>query len=71
MLLFQTSHYCGLRKKNISSDIYSLDVLSKDLEDEEDTVTVKALKLSNSSTVSLKINYGKTKILLPLYYFIL
>ena len=58
-------------KKNISSDIYSLDVLSKDLEDEEDTVTVKALKLSNSSTVSLKINYGKTKILLPLYYFIL
>ena len=58
-------------KKNISSDIYSLDVLSKDLEDEEDTVTLKALKLSNSSTVSLKINYGKTKILLPLYYFIL
>ena len=58
-------------KKNISSDIYSLDVLSKDLEDEEDTVTAKALKLSNSSTVSLKINYGKTKILLPLYYFIL
>ena len=50
-------------KKNISSDIYSLDVLSKDLEDEEDTVTLKALKLSNSSTVSLKINYGKTKIL--------
>ncbi|KAK4606371.1 hypothetical protein RGQ29_000560 [Quercus rubra] len=50
----QTSHYCGLRKKNISSDIYSLDVLSKDLEDEEDTVTAKALKLSNSSTPSKK-----------------
>ncbi|KAK9998548.1 hypothetical protein SO802_018151 [Lithocarpus litseifolius] len=50
----QTSHYCGLQKKNISSDIYSLDVLSKDLEDEEDTVTLKALKLSNSSTPSKK-----------------
>ncbi|XP_030967186.1 methyl-CpG-binding domain-containing protein 7-like [Quercus lobata] len=50
----QTSHYSGLRKKNISSDIYSLDVLSKDLEDEEDTVMFKALKLSNSSTPSKK-----------------
>ncbi|KAM3691793.1 hypothetical protein ACB094_08G037900 [Castanea mollissima] len=50
----QTSHYCGLRKKNISSDIHSLDVVSEDLEDEEDTVTLKALKLYNSSTPSKK-----------------
>ncbi|KAK7830813.1 methyl-CpG-binding domain-containing protein 7 [Quercus suber] len=55
----QTSHYCGLRKKKISSDIYSLDVLSKDLEDEEDTVTLKALKLSSSSTPSKKTASGK------------
>lgn len=55
----QTSHYCGLRKKKISSDIYSLDVLGKDLEDEEDTVTLKALKLSSSSTPSKKTASGK------------
>lgn len=59
----QTSHYCGSQKKNISSDIDSLDVLSKDpVEAEEDTMTLEAWKRSNHSTPSKKAASQKKNI---------